>query len=414
MQIALSTAVARNGFAAVLLLLLLGYAAFIQRDYRAASWAQGADIASLQRAVEIEPRAAEYQNRAGRMLLFANQESDSALPLLRRATELNPHIPWFWLDLATAHAVQGDFVGQRAALLRASQADPKTPVVAWEVANLMLMDGKVDAALPLLRTVVENDSDSAEQALELSLRSTNDPGRVLREVTPATVDARLTLVNVLTNRGDLDSAKKVWDALAGLQQPIPPLRAMPYLDFLLKRKQLADADQVMQALARNLPALQAQSDSGATIVNPGLEEEYVPGPLSWNLRSSSAVQVQIDGNEFHSGTRSLRLEFSGPGFRNLGIAQSIRVPEHASLDLSVWVKAGQIKSPLGPRVVVQDAYTNQFLATGNEILGSSPWREERLSFTSDSGLIVFRVIRDSSDGGVSGKLWIDDLKVTPR
>jgi Flp pilus assembly protein TadD len=415
MQIALSTALARSSFAGVLLLMVSAYAALVQRDYRAAAWAQAEDAASLQHAAALEPRAADYQSRAGRYFLFVAQEPASALAYLQRAAELNPHSPWFWLDLATIHAIQGNLDGQRLALLRASQADPKTPVVAWDVGNLMLMDGKIDAALPLLRTVVENDPDSAERALDLSLRVTNDPGRVLREVTPATVDARLTLVNLLADQGDLDNAGKAWDAIVSLQQPIPPLRAMPYVAALLQKRQLTQAENVVNALAHYFPALQPQSiGHSVPIINPGFEEEYVPGPLSWNLQRSPVAQVQIDGNEFHSGIRSLRLEFSGPGFRNLGISQSVRVPEHAALDLALFVKSAQIKSPLGPRIVVQDAYSNQILAASSEIIGSTPWHEERLAFTSDSGLVVLRVVRDSAEGSISGTLWLDDLKVTPR
>jgi hypothetical protein len=223
-------------------------------------------------------------------------------------------------------------------------------------------------------------------------------------------------LNLLGERADLDGARKVWETMAAdLREPIPPVRVMPYVTYLLRNRRLEQADQVMNTLARNVPALQPQnSGNGLPIINPGFEEEYIPGPLSWILQSNSAVQVQIDSNEFHAGTRSLRLQFAGPGFRSLGISQSVRVPEHTALALSLFVKAAQIKTPIGPRLVVQDAYTNQILATGAEILGSSPWREEHLTFTSDSGLIVLRVIRDSADGSIFGTLWLDDLKVTPQ
>jgi hypothetical protein len=415
MQIQLSSALSRL-LAAALLLVAGGYWFAVQRDYRAAAWADAATRAGLERAIQIEPRRAEYHHRLGRFLLFVEQDPAAAKPALLRATALDPHVPWYWLDLATAGAVSGDMDAHRNALLRASQSDPRTPVVAWEVANLMLVDGKFEAALPLFRTVVENDPASAERVYDLCWRTRSDIDLLLRSVTPSTVEAHLALLNVMVAHDAHEAAQRVWSALTALPQPVVASRAMPYVNYLVRTKELARADEAMQWLARNHVALQTETrGAGLPLVNPGFEEEYIPGPFSWTLQANPAVRFQIDGNEFHGGTRSLRLDFTGTGFRLSGLTQYIRVPEHTPLELSVFVKANQIKTPLGPRLLVQDAYTHEVLATGREWIGSNAWREERLLFTTrDNGLIALRIARDTVAGSIAGSMWIDDLKVVRR
>jgi tetratricopeptide (TPR) repeat protein len=416
MRVHLPSALLRAGLVAVVVSFSGLYLYLVQRDYRASRWAESAHLEGLQRAATLQSRSAEIYHRIGRFQLFAVQDPRAARAALERAANLNPHVSWYWLDLATAHHIAGNQDAYQTALLRASAADPKTPVVAWEIANLKLVEGDTEAALPLFRTVVENDPDSAERALELCWRATGDVDRVLARAVPPSVDAHLAFVDVLASRGLDAAAWKVWTSMTALRRPIAPARAMPFVAFLLQQRRLAEAQQAMQLLADAQPALQPTAfDGGISIVNPGFEEEYIQGPLSWTLQESRAVDLQIDGGEFRTGTRSLMLNFNGPGFRLSGVTQYIRVPADSIVETSIHVKAKQIIGAEGPHIVFQDAYTHQVLARGQEWVGSNAWREERLAFhTGSSELVAFRIARDSAEGGLRGTLWIDDLKVVKR
>ncbi len=97
------------------------------------------ELASLQRAVRLDPRNAEYRDHLGRYYSLVASDPDAAIEPYRAAVQLDPHSARYWFDLASAYQVLGNVTNQTWALERAIQADPTTPDVAWEAANLYLV-----------------------------------------------------------------------------------------------------------------------------------------------------------------------------------------------------------------------------------------------------------------------------------
>ena len=86
--------------------------------------------------------------------------------------------------------------------------------------------------------------------------------------------------------------------------------------------------------------------------------------FGWRAEPYSQVDVSLDTSQFHSGTRALRLVFSGPA----GVSQYVPVQPNARYRLSTFVKSEEIVSASGPRIVVQDYYGNQALASTEDLL----------------------------------------------
>src|SRR5664280_2207185 len=102
------------------------YSWFAARSYRASRLASSLDVASLQRAIALEPRNAASQDLLCRFLLFDRQEASAAVPLCKRATELDPYQSAYWLHLALAYYRTGAEQQQEEAIFRAVSVDPTT------------------------------------------------------------------------------------------------------------------------------------------------------------------------------------------------------------------------------------------------------------------------------------------------
>src|SRR6202007_637023 len=143
------------------------------------------DAQSLERAAKLEHGNAEPQWKLGRYALYLAQDPTAAIANLKTAIALNPHVAQYWLDLASSYQVAGDVQQQRQALQRALQAEPTDPDVAWQVANFYLVDSDVTRALPLFRTVIENDPTKVNAALQLCWQATKNVDAILHQALPA-------------------------------------------------------------------------------------------------------------------------------------------------------------------------------------------------------------------------------------
>ena len=139
----------------------------------------------------------------------------SAIDPYRSAVQLNPHSARYWFDLASAYQVLGDVSEQTDALEHAIQADPTTPDVAWEAANLYLVQGQDEKALREFRVVLENDQSLANSAMQLCWRIKPDADALLAEVVPARSQAYIAFLELLMTKQETAATAKVWDALDG-------------------------------------------------------------------------------------------------------------------------------------------------------------------------------------------------------
>ena len=88
--------------------LALAYLAFTASQF-VASWFGGrAELASLRRAVWLDPKNAEYRNHLGRYYDLIARDPASAVENYKAAVLLNPHSARYWFDLASAYQVLGD------------------------------------------------------------------------------------------------------------------------------------------------------------------------------------------------------------------------------------------------------------------------------------------------------------------
>jgi len=403
------------GIAAACLIFLGLYLYTVLAVWRA-DWLQDQGTRqSLEASARIVPWDARTHWLLGSYFLNVSQDQTRALANFDRAVQLDPFEGRYWLDVAAATELAGDARGSETALERALRAEPTSPSIAWESANFYLAQNNMARSLPLFRVAMQYGTRSMEQAaIDLCWRATQSVSQMASLALPPQTDAYFTFLRILITRGESEPANEVWRALIALKLKFSNEQVFPYFDYLIKTKQVDQAEEVWRFLGQadsELPGdrrLNLLSDGG-------FEGKYLNGGFGWRAEQYSQVDVSLDTSQFHSGTRALRFVFSGPAFSDSGVSQYVPVEPNVRYRLSSFVKSEDIVSASGPRIVVQDYYNNQVLASTEDLLSTSGWRELLADFATgpETRLIAIKVMRVPGNPLIKGTFWLDDVKLSP-
>lgn len=414
MQIALESPTRKLAVLGVTLLATGLYLTLAGRNFLAAYFSRSPDVERLQRAARLAPGSAEYHQMLGRLYFSANRMPEAAQQY-RTATQLNPHEAHYWLELAGLEQVNGNPDGQRYALERAIAAEPTTPEVAWEAANFFLVRGDTAKALHEFRVVLENDPTLTYAALQAASHA-GDVETMLRDVLPPQPDAYLGLIELLMGKKDTAGAAKVWQGLAGLRRPFESRRALNYVNYLILQRDIPQARIAWRQTAQlcGLDAYLTSHDN--LVVNPSFSLDILNSGFDWHYLRERSVQLELDPTEFHAGHRSLSIAFEGPGVNEAGIFQFIPVQPDTTYEFSVYYKSDKMEGAGGPRVSVEDAYTNATYFQTDDLKDADVWRATGGQFktTPDAQLAVVKVLRVPAGSPIRGRLWIDELRLVEK
>lgn len=416
MSIELRSPLRRVLFAATCCGITAYYFALCLREYRATLLAAVPNEANIQKAVALEPTNAEYRELLARNLAFFHVNLDAAIATYRKAAQLNPYDAHLWLDLAGAYEVAGRVDEQEESVERAVAADPNTPHVAWEAANLFLVEGKQDKALHYFSVVLANDPQRTDAAIQMCWRATRNADQIVRMLPPKP-DVYLAFIRLLISKEEVTATENVWNHLLALRQSFPPSLAFPYFRFLIAKQEVLAASNGWQQLAslnQSLASYLPSSDN--RVVNGGFEEPILNGGFDWWYQAIPHVTLRIDSTEFHSGTRSLSVTFDGQNAPEAGLYQFIPVKPNTDYSFTAAYRAQELDTASGPRFSLSDAYTGFNLALTDDIVGSNAWRIQESQFRTrpDTKLALLKIVRQPADPLIRGKLWVDDFKLVEK
>ena len=177
------------------------------------------DPRSLRAAMKLDPGNADYHNQLGLYYDLA-RNYQASISEYQAATRLNPHYAKYWLRLADAYQMTEDTNSQAQAVEQAIHYEPTGPDVAWQAANLYLVQGRIDDALREFHVVMEGTPNMGSWPCSTAGAFRPDADVLLRDVLPATPAAYLSFLQLLTAKKDTEAASKVWNALIRLHQPI--------------------------------------------------------------------------------------------------------------------------------------------------------------------------------------------------
>lgn len=396
----------------------LGIAYFvITASQFAASWYSGrVELKSLKRAAWLDSRNAEYRNHLGRYYDLVARDPTAAVQEYRAAAQLNPHSARYWFDLASSYQVLGDTANQAAALEHAIQADATTPDVAWEAANLYLVQDENEKALREFRVVIANEPSLANVALRFAWRIDPDVDSMLRDIVPVRADAYTGFLELLESRQETSGAAKVWDALMQTHQSFELPHAYDYIRYLVQHKEVDQSVQAWQQTASRFGLTSYLPSSSNLIVNNNFNLKVLNAGFDWQYQKQSSVTLTLDPSDFHAGRRSLLVTFDGPGIVESGIYQLVAVQPNTTYDFSGYYKTSEFEGAGGPHFTIQDMYTQAVYYESEELKDTGFWRSADGEFTTspDCKLVVLHVRRLPAGSPMRGKLWIGDFHLTRK
>jgi hypothetical protein len=383
----------------------------------AASWlGSRVQLSSLQKAAWLDPGNADYRNHLGRFYDLVARDPASAVGQYQAAVRLNPHSARFWFDLASAYQVLGDTSAQTAALERAIQADSMTPDVAWEAANLYLVQGENEKALREFRVVLANDPSLAEAAIQFCWRIEPDVDVLLRDFVPPRNDAYTAFLNLLETKQETAGTAKAWAALMQTHQPFERRQADEYIRYLIQHKDVDEAVLVWRQTAERFGLTSYLPSSSNLIVNGSFSLNVLNAGFDWQHQSQSGVKLELDPTDSHAGRQSLTITFDGPGISDAGIYQFVAVQPNTTYQFSAYYKNVEMEGAGGPHFTIQDMYTQAIYYESDELIDAGFWKSAEGDFKTgpDCKLVVLHIRRLPAGSPIRGKLWIDDFHLTRK
>ena len=416
MQIPVATPGKKIAIALATLFLAGIYIGISGLQFLAAHYSEKDDLASLERAVRLQPGNSEYRYRVARYLSLTQSSPDIVASAYRAAIALNPHRARYWFELAGAYQLMGDTQAQADALNHAILADPKTPDVAWQAANFSLVQGENDRALREFRVVLENDPSFAPAALQLCWRVNPDIDTILAKAMPSDPAPYYALLDLMMAKKQPVAAAKTWAQLAQLRKPIEARRVFEYIRYLVAERDIDQARTVWRD-AGSLSGLSAYQPSRQNlVVNGDFSLPVLNGGFDWIYYRSKDVSLALDPTQANTGNRSLAVVFDSRGLDDAGIRQLVPVEPNTGYDFSANFKAQDIQGAGGPRFAVQDVYSEEIYFAGEDMKDADFWKPVSGTFTTgpEAKLVVIRIQRNPSGSAIKGKLWIDGIKLVQR
>jgi hypothetical protein len=355
-------------------------------------------------------------------VLESDRNLANAEAAAQTAINLSPYDFRYRLSMATIKETIGDPASAETALKEALQLAPNNTTAHWRLANVLLRNGKLDESLGEFRAATSADESLLGGTFDLIWRLSGGNGAALQSVTAPTPRARLKLARFLLSKSRLAESAEVFRGLSRHAR-LGNGESGTFLSELIAAGGLATA----KSLWLDLKGAEPEGPGAGPIFNGGFESDILRdfSQFDWTIGRSDFARVSLDTTTFHSGGRSLRLDFIGRDTTKLSgeIKQLIVVRPGGRYDLECWVKSGDLISPEAPKVVVTSQSSKELASSKPLPTGSTQWQRVALEFTAPEAaqpgvsavyVTLQRIPRYAYDDPTRGTLWLDDFAVKEK
>jgi len=318
-------------------------------------------------------------------------------------------------------------LSQAEEAFRTAQRDyPNSGDVAWRFGNFLLRQNRVDEAFGQIHLAVTEDPKLTALAVSRCWRSTQDIGKILKTVIPANADAYWGALEFLIGAREPEAAMEVWKRLVSTRPAFELSQSYPLFEMLVELGRADDASTVWQQ-ALSLAGIKAPPDGvGNLIWNGTFEGDLLNGGFAWRNRPQLGADINWDEQTFHSGSRSLRIDFDGTANVDLQeFWQYALVQPNTHYRFGAYLHTEELTTDKGIHFEIDDAsrVSNPavFKPTPQQVTpdvgGSEPWMLNQTEFTTGSGTRLLRVVLRRTPSGmlsnkVRGTAWVDDVTLT--
>lgn len=345
------------------------------------------------------------------MLASRSPDYDELDSYLKQYTERRPLYAPYWRNRARGAFEAGHLNSALQYADKAVSLWPNRPLLAWKVALLYSRFGYTDRALDALRSVVENEPNSAYRALTIALRLVPDPNIAIMRILPGDdfhIDGRDDIVwhllRIVRDQKQIELGSAIWKQFSDKAKS-NRIFVLYYVEWMASKGMREEAVNAWREF-RGL----WKSD---TIVDPGFEEAGLGG-LAWRIHKQDGVTAERSKSRPHSGNQSLHVKFSGTenvDYQN--VRQFIPVEPGAKYKLGFYWAGDNITTRSGPYVAVREIPGGNIARTERK-WGLWSWEEIVLEFQVAEGaeiveLYIARSPTDALDNKIRGDLWLDDF-----
>lgn len=372
-----------------------------------------AGIAFVPNSAPLNARLAEVE---------MGDEDRDILNVEHRATRAVNASPWDYrhrLLLATVKEAGGDRAAAEQSLQEALALAPNYTEVHWRLANLLLREGKLARSVVEFRAANSSNVALLPGTLDLLWRVSAGNLATVQAVTPRDPKSQLLLAQFLLKQSRASDAITVFsgidrNSLVGLSE------ISTFINSLMSEGRLEEARGLWVGLVGGIYAQPGHPLPG--VWNGSFESDIAKNltQFDWTINRNEYAVPILDSNTSHTGSRSLRIDFTGRDTARLEgqVTQTIIVRPGVRYRLECYVKTERLETPEGPRIVVTDSSSSTEIATSEPVPGgSNDWRLIAIDFTSPASahaviVTIKRIPKFSYDNPTRGTIWLDDFVLT--
>jgi len=334
---------------------------------------------------------------------------------------LSPYDYRFWMSLGIAHEQSGDPVKAEVALKQAVALAPSYAYPHWYLGNLYLRSARYNEAFAELRRAAEADSDLLPQLFNLSWEIYNADPEALKASVGQDSAVRAKFALYLLTQKRFEDGMRLWNVLTSDEKKANKETAESIVTTLKNESRFHDALTVWNDFAyeKFRPEL-------GSIFDGSFEEpiNYAPDTVfGWQVKAAPQMQIAIDPNKSHSGSRSLRLLFQvRANLETINVSQLVPVQRSTDYDFECYVATEKLETGSAPQIQILDSNTGAVLFNSAQAPGgTNDWTRINASFkTSDKTEgVLLKILRtpcaeDIPVCPIFGSVWYDDFSLKRR
>src|SRR5205085_11707251 len=109
----------------------------------------------------------------------------------------------------------------------------------------------------------------------------------------------VALLRLLVQQREEQAAYTVWQRLLELHEPVPPVEAVRFVEFLHDERQPGLALAAWKQFAMSDRTYAPYVPGENAVVNGGFDEDLLGGGFDWKISALLGVTVEVDTTEFH-------------------------------------------------------------------------------------------------------------------
>jgi hypothetical protein len=265
------------------------------------------NLAAAEKAIQLTPKDAEA-HFAGAALMSLSGAPDRAILEFERAVALRPADYGLWSELGLLRDQMGDSDGAIATFDEAVRRAPYYSQPRWNRGNVLLRKGQYESAFNDLSQAAQSNPELIPGLIDLAWSVSRGDVTTTEQLAKIKGDRmRIAFARFLARHGKASEAMTQFGGAGNVPEAIK----QELVEQLLAEGAFREAFDIWKL---NHGDESAKGGMAAAIYDGGFEGSltFAAGGFGWRVpRDLQAITISLDSTQPHSGSKNLRIEFTG-------------------------------------------------------------------------------------------------------